>query len=210
MSTNHGEGHSMKPEVSPDVCRLAGSYIESYVLGEVEQVMAIHKQAQAAWDEFIVAGLWLTTGLAAAQGKPAPHLYELIADDKREAKMEHLIRKVVGVEFGAALKIGRLARGDLANDALRSCPDWDPSTETNLDDTRTAAAILMHHISGDPRAVEQLVGDAVDAGRAFNLVHALAELCTQLNPALATDEGRAELQQITLGLACPDSDVAEQ
>lgn len=179
------------------------------MLGEVEQVMALYQQAQPVWDEFVVAGLWLTAGLAAAQGKPIPHLYELIADEKREAKMETLIRKVVGTEFGAALKIGRLARGDLANDALRSCPDWDPSTETNLDDTRTAAAILMHHTSSDPRAVEQLVADAVDAGRAYNLVHALADLCTQLNPALATDEGRAELQHITLGLACPDPDETD-
>lgn len=199
----------MKPEVSPDACRLAGSYIESYVLGEVEQVMALYQQAQAVWDEFVVAGLWLTTGLAEAQGKPVPHLYDLIADDNREAKMEHLIWKVVGAEFGAALKVGRMARGDLANHALRSCPDWDPSTETDVDDARTAAAILMHHTSGDPRAVEQLVTHAVEAGRAFNLVHALAELCTQLNPGLTTEEGRAELQQITLDLACPDSDEAD-
>ncbi|MCA1007438.1 hypothetical protein LCL87_17105 [Rhodococcus hoagii] len=203
------EGCSMKPEVSPDTCRLAGSYIEACVLGDVKQVMALYQQAQPVWDEFVVAGLWLTTGLAAAQGKPVPHLYDLIADDNRESKMEHLIWKVVGTEFGAALKVGRMARGDLANEALRSCPDWDPSTETNLDDARTAVAVLMHHTAGDPRAVAQLVADAENAGHAFNLVHALAELCVRLNPDLATDEGRAELQQIALGLACPDSDEAD-
>lgn len=198
----------MKPEVSPDACRLAGSYIESYVLGEIEQVMALYQEAQPMWDEFIIAGLWLTTGLAEALGKPAPHLYDLIADENREAKMETLIREI-GVGFGAALKVGRFARGDLANHVLRSCPDWDPSTETNLDDTRTAVAILMHQTAGSPRAIEELVAEAEDAGRAFNLVHALAALCTQLSPSLGTDEGRAVLEQIALGLACPDPDEAD-
>ncbi|MDH6283119.1 hypothetical protein [Prescottella agglutinans] len=191
----------MDIETSPTACRLAGSYIESYVLGEVEQVMALYEQAKPLWEEFVVAGLWLTTELAAAQGKAVPHLYDLIGDDNRDGKMETLIRKVVGPGLRTALLHGEMARGHLADLALRSCPDWDPSMTNTMDDMQTAAAVMLHHAAGNSTAIEQLVVDAEDAGRAFNLVYAIAELCAFANPGLSTEDGQRELQDLVLALA---------